>query len=118
VIVDRAKQLFQVLHVESPSDAAIRNEINIDERFMGEDYSVPTGESTAAIKELARSGGVFIGPVYTGKGFAGLPDHMRTRRIERGSNIAFLHTGDTGNLFESSEVVGSLTHRPADGEHK
>lgn len=109
VIVDRVKHVFQVLDVESPDDAAICSEIDIDERFIGEDYSVPSAESAAAIKELASSDGVFVGPVYTGKGFAGLLDHVRTGRVELGSNIAFLHTGDTGNLFESSEVVGAIT---------
>jgi 1-aminocyclopropane-1-carboxylate deaminase/D-cysteine desulfhydrase-like pyridoxal-dependent ACC family enzyme len=107
-IVDRVKHVFQVLEVEPPSDEDIYNEIDIDERFIGEDYGVPSAESTAAIKELARSDGVFIGPVYTGKGFAGLLDHARSGRIERGSNIAFVHTGDTGNLFEAAEVVGHI----------
>jgi L-cysteate sulfo-lyase len=108
IIVDRVKHVFQVLHLKAPSDEEIYNEIDIDERFIGEDYGVPSIESTAAIKVLARSDGVFIGPVYTGKGFAGLLDHVRTGRIERGSNIAFLHTGDTGNLFETSGVVGNV----------
>jgi len=109
VIVDRVKHIFKVLGVEAVSDKDIYSEIDIDERFIGEDYGVPTAESTAAIKELARSDGVFIGPVYTGKGFAGLLEHVRSGRIEPGSNIAFLHTGDTGNLFETSGVVGNVT---------
>jgi 1-aminocyclopropane-1-carboxylate deaminase/D-cysteine desulfhydrase-like pyridoxal-dependent ACC family enzyme len=78
-------------------------------QFAGENYAVPSAESTAAIRELARSDGVFIGPVYTDKGFAGMLDHARTGRIESGSNVAFLHTGDTGNLFETSGVVGNVT---------
>jgi hypothetical protein len=57
-------------------------------------------ESNAAIKELARTEGVFLGSVYTGKGFAGLLEHIRTGKVEAGSSIAFLHTGDTANLFE------------------
>ncbi|AEM83991.1 hypothetical protein [Streptomyces violaceusniger] len=28
--------------------------------------------------------------------------------VEPGSNVAFLHTGDTGNLFEIPEVVGNV----------
>jgi hypothetical protein len=62
-------------------------------------------ESNAAIKELARTEGVFLGSVYTGKGFAGLLEHIRTGKVEAGSSIAFLHTGDTANLFE---VQGGL----------
>jgi hypothetical protein len=36
-------------------------------------------------------------------------DHARTGRIPAGSNVAFLHTGDTGNLFEIAQVAGDLT---------
>lgn len=36
-------------------------------------------------------------------------DHARSGRIPAGSNVAFLHTGDTGNLFEIPEVVGNIT---------
>jgi L-cysteate sulfo-lyase len=45
---------------------------------------------------------------YTGKGLASLLDHGRTGRIPTGSNVALLHTGDTGNLFEILEVVGAI----------
>lgn len=65
-------------------------------------------ESNAAIKELVRTEGVFLGSVYTGKGFAGLLEHIRTGKVEAGSSIAFLHTGDTANLFEVQGVTGGL----------
>jgi len=95
--------------VQEPDDATIRAEIDVDQRFIGEDYAVTSPESTATIRELARAEGVFVGPVYTGKGLAGLLDHARAGRIPAGSNVAFLHTGDTGNLFEIPEVVGHIS---------
>lgn len=110
VIVQRVKQVFEALNVAMPAtDEEILAEIAVDERFIGRDYAVPSAEGGAAIKRLAMSDGVFLGPVYTGKGFAGLLDDVRSRRIEPGSNVAFVHTGDTANLFEISEVVGELT---------
>ncbi|WBQ07931.1 1-aminocyclopropane-1-carboxylate deaminase/D-cysteine desulfhydrase [Kribbella sp. CA-293567] len=109
VIVERVKEVLGTLGADVPADEVIRAEIEVDQRFIGEDYAVPSAESIAAIRELARHEGVFVGPVYTGKGFAGLLDHVRTGRIEPGSNIAFLHTGDTGNLFEIPAVVGDVT---------
>lgn len=109
VIVERVKDVLRTLGADLPSDEVIRAEIDVDQRFIGEDYAVPSAESIAAIRELARAEGVFVGPVYTGKGFAGLLDHLRTGRIPAGSHVAFLHTGDTGNLFEIPEVVGDLT---------
>jgi 1-aminocyclopropane-1-carboxylate deaminase/D-cysteine desulfhydrase-like pyridoxal-dependent ACC family enzyme len=106
------KDIFERFGMQPPGDNAILNEIDVDERFIGENYAVPSPESTAAIKELASHDGVFVGPVYTGKGFAGFLDHARTGRMEPGSNVAFLHTGDTGNLFEISKVVGDFIEKP------
>lgn len=109
VIVQRTKAVLARLGADIPDDATIRAEIDVDQRFIGEDYAVPTPESTAAIRELARHEGVFVGPVYTGKGFAGLLEHIHTGRITPGSTVAFLHTGDTGNLFEIPQVVGHIS---------
>jgi 1-aminocyclopropane-1-carboxylate deaminase/D-cysteine desulfhydrase-like pyridoxal-dependent ACC family enzyme len=109
VLVERTKAVLETLGAPVPDDATIRAEIDIDQRFIGEDYAVASPESSAAIRELARAEGVFVGPVYTGKGLAGLLDHARSGRIPVGSNVAFLHTGDTGNLFEIPQVVGHIT---------
>lgn len=110
VIVERVKRVFQALNVTAPAeDEEIYDEIDVNERFIGQDYAVPSAEGAAAIRQLATSDGVFLGPVYTGKGFAGLLDDVRTRRIEPGANVVFVHTGDTANLFETSEVVGDVT---------
>ncbi|MBN3857872.1 pyridoxal-phosphate dependent enzyme [Paraburkholderia sp. Ac-20340] len=106
IIAERVTHIFQTFGIEPPSTQAILSEIEVDNRFIGDNYAVPSQESTAAIKELARAEGVFLGPVYTGKGFAGLLDHIRSGMLKPGSNIAFLHTGDTANLFEVSGVVG------------
>ncbi|MEV8087590.1 1-aminocyclopropane-1-carboxylate deaminase/D-cysteine desulfhydrase [Streptomyces nigra] len=108
VIVERTKAVLATLGAPIPDDATIRAEIDIDQRFIGDEYAVASAESTAAIRELARAEGVFVGPVYTGKGLAGLLDHARGGRIPVGSNVAFLHTGDTGNLFEIPQVVGRI----------
>ncbi|KAF5575056.1 ACC deaminase [Fusarium pseudocircinatum] len=107
-IVDRVKGIFERLEVLPPSDDVIRAEINFDQGFIGEDYGVPSTESISAIQELARAEGIFLGPVYTGKGFAGLLHHVRSGKVPVGSNVAFLHTGDAANLFESSAVVGEI----------
>ncbi|WP_330280855.1 1-aminocyclopropane-1-carboxylate deaminase/D-cysteine desulfhydrase [Streptomyces sp. NBC_00588] len=109
VIVERTKAVLATLGAPVPDDATIRAEIDIDQRFIGEEYAVASPESTAAIRELARAEGVFVGPVYTGKGLAGMLDHARSGQLPANSNVAFLHTGDTGNLFEIPQVVGPIT---------
>lgn len=113
IIVERVKHIFKSFGIEPPADEAIRGHIEVDNRFIGENYAAPSQESTAAIKELAKAEGVFLGPVYTGKGFAGLLEHIRTGKLAPGSNVAFLHTGDTANLFEVSGVVGDFANGTA-----
>jgi 1-aminocyclopropane-1-carboxylate deaminase/D-cysteine desulfhydrase-like pyridoxal-dependent ACC family enzyme len=108
VIVQRVKDVLNRLGAHAPPDQVIRAEIELDQRFIGDDYAVPTAEGIAAIRELAQAEGVFVGPVYTGKGLAGMLNHIRAGRVQPGSNVAFLHTGDTGNLFEIPQVVGNV----------
>lgn len=114
ILVERVKHIFKTFGIEPPPDADIRGHIEVDNRFIGENYAVPSADSTAAIRELAKAEGVFLGPVYTGKGFAGLLDHIRSGRIAPGSNVAFLHTGDAANLFEVPSVVGDFIHGETD----
>lgn len=113
IIVDRVKHIFRRFGIEPPADGVIRGHIEVDNRFIGDNYAAPSAASTAAIKELARAEGVFVGPVYTGKGFAGLLEHIRTGKVAPGSNVAFLHTGDAANLFEVPGVVGDVINEGA-----
>ncbi|KAF4977441.1 hypothetical protein FDECE_18354 [Fusarium decemcellulare] len=108
IIVERLKGVLSVLGAEVPPDHLIRAEIEVDDRFIGEDYAVPSAECVAAIRELAQAEGVFVGPVYTGKGFAGMLDQLRSGKVAPGANVTFLHTGDTANLFEVASVVGDV----------
>lgn len=108
VVVDRVKAILERLGAPVPSDKAIHAEIDVDEKFIGDDYAVPYADSIAAIRELSRADGDFLGPVYTGKVFAGLLDHVCNGKVPSGANVAFLHTGDTANLFEVSTVVGAV----------
>jgi len=71
MILERVKGIFAQLGQDCPSDGVIQAEIDVDERFIGEDYAIPSAEGTAAITELASNDAVFLGPVYTAKGFAG-----------------------------------------------
>ena len=108
VIVQRVKDVLKRVGAPARPDHVIRAEIDVDQRFIGEDYAVPSREGVAAIRELAQAEGVFVGPVYTAKGLAGMLEHIRAGRVQPGSNVAFLHTGDTGNLFEIPQVVGNV----------
>ena len=48
---------------------------------------------------LARSHGLFVGPVYTGKAFAGMLAEIAAGRFEGCRDIVFIHTGGIFGLF-------------------
>lgn len=105
-ICRRVKNAYATLKLVPPADEEILAEIDVDEDFVGKGYAIPSEEGTAAIREVAEA--VFLDPVYTGKGFAGLLHHIRTGKVPKGSKVAFIHTGGTGALFAEQEMLGSL----------
>ena len=67
--------------------------------YVGEGYSLPTKEMVAAVKLLARTEGILLDPVYSGKTMAGLIDLVRRGAFAKNSNLLFLHTGGSPALY-------------------
>jgi len=65
--------------------------------YCGRGYGVPSKAGAEAIEYVARSEGIFLDPVYTGKAFAGLID--LAQRGELSGRVAFWHTGGMPVLF-------------------
>ena len=74
--------------------------------YVGERYGVPSAEGQAAIGRLARTEGILLDPVYTGKAFAGMLDLARRGRLGRDEPLIFLHTGGIPALF----AFGQMDH--------
>jgi L-cysteate sulfo-lyase len=72
-------------------------EANCD--YVGAGYGIPTEGMAEAVAMLARLEGIFLDPVYSGKGMAGLIDLVRKGAFQRDDNIVFLHTGGQVGLF-------------------
>ena len=72
-------------------------EANCD--YVGTGYGHPTPGMTEAVTLVARLEGIFLDPVYSGKGMAGLIDLVRKGTFTREQNIVFLHTGGSPGLF-------------------
>ncbi|WP_338889158.1 D-cysteine desulfhydrase family protein [Rhodococcus sovatensis] len=70
----------------------------VDDRFVGPGYGVPTDAMRDAVELVARTEGILIDPVYTGKGMAGLVHRIREGAVPKG-DILFLHTGGSAGLF-------------------
>lgn len=96
----------------APEGVQVRKEdLHIDPNYYLPGYEQPNEASNAAIRELARKEGLVIDPVYTGKGFAGMLDYLRTGRVPQGSTVVFLHTGGAAALFAEKEILGDLLSR-------
>ena len=74
-------------------------EISVYDEYNGEGYGIITPECIEAIKLVARTEGILLDPVYTGKTMAGLIDFIRQGRFTRDDTIVFFHTGGTAALF-------------------
>jgi L-cysteate sulfo-lyase len=77
-----------------PHDAV---EANCD--YVGEGYGIPTEGMGEAMTLLARHEGIFLDPVYSGKGMAGLIDLIRKGAFRKDENVVFLHTGGQVGIF-------------------
>jgi 1-aminocyclopropane-1-carboxylate deaminase/D-cysteine desulfhydrase-like pyridoxal-dependent ACC family enzyme len=77
-----------------------------DDSFVGERYGVPTPECLEAIRTTARTEGLLLDPVYTGKAMAALFSHVREGKLTKAdSPIVFLHTGGYSALFGYAKDV-------------
>jgi 1-aminocyclopropane-1-carboxylate deaminase/D-cysteine desulfhydrase-like pyridoxal-dependent ACC family enzyme len=79
----------------------------IEERYVGHSYGVPTQACQSALDLAARSEGLLLDPVYTGKAFAGLLDLVGRDDplLGRDGPVIFLHTGGLPALFAFDDLV-------------
>jgi len=72
--------------------------------YVGAGYGIPTDGMVEAVTLTARLEGIFLDPVYSGKGMAGLIDLIRKGHFTKGENIVFVHTGGSAGLFGYTHV--------------
>ena len=71
-------------------------------------YERPSEAASEAIRLLARTEGLFVDPVYTGKALAGLLADARGGKIQKGETVLFWHTGGATALFAEPEILGKI----------
>lgn len=81
----------------------------VDDAFVGPGYGVPTDGMREAVRLLARTEGILLDPVYTGKAMNGLIEHIRRGEgtIAEASDVLFIHTGGQAGLFAYRESLAS-----------
>jgi 1-aminocyclopropane-1-carboxylate deaminase/D-cysteine desulfhydrase-like pyridoxal-dependent ACC family enzyme len=73
--------------------------VEVDDRFVGGGYGIPTDASREATELAARSDAIFLDPTYTAKAMAGLIAYVRRREFLEGQTVLFWHTGGQPGLF-------------------
>ncbi|MBV8161240.1 MAG: pyridoxal-phosphate dependent enzyme, partial [Acidimicrobiia bacterium] len=106
-VPEKARETARLAGLPEPSGA-----IAIDHGCAGDGYGAPTEECREALDLAARLEGLVLDPVYSGKAMAGLVAARKSGRIERDTQVVFLHTGGMPALFASS-YAGWITKRPS-----
>jgi 1-aminocyclopropane-1-carboxylate deaminase/D-cysteine desulfhydrase-like pyridoxal-dependent ACC family enzyme len=73
--------------------------VEVDDRFVGAGYGVPTEASREATELAARTEALFVDPTYTAKAMAALIAFVRRRQFGDHQTILFWHTGGQVGLF-------------------
>ena len=71
--------------------------------YLGPGYGVVTDAEREAIRQFARTEGILLDPVYTGRAAAGMFDLIRKGEIGSGERVLFWHTGGTPALYAYAE---------------
>ncbi len=79
--------------------------IVVDERWVGPDYGVADERTLEALALAARTEGLVLDPVYTGKAMAALVGYARAGLVQAGETVVFVHTGGAPAIFAQAESL-------------
>ena len=82
------------LNLEIPREA-----VTCFDEYVGPGYSLPTPGMAEAVRLVARTEGILLDPVYTGKTMAGLIDLVRKGFFNKDDTVLFVHTGGSPALY-------------------
>jgi len=83
--------------------AEFQVEVNAD--YLGGGYSVVGDLERDAIRTVARTEGLLLDPVYTGRAMGGLIDLIHRKTFAANHNVLFWHTGGTAALSAFAEKL-------------
>ncbi len=85
-----------------------QRDVEIIDGYVGLGYALSQSEELELICEVARTEGIFLDPVYTGKAFFGMIQELKRDPRCFGEKIIFLHTGGIFGLFPKAEQIWPL----------
>ncbi|WP_199906947.1 D-cysteine desulfhydrase family protein [Aeromicrobium chenweiae] len=99
--VERVLGLWQAL---DPSAGGTATDLVVRDDLVGRGYGVLSDDIREAMQLFARTEGVILDPVYTGRAGAGLISGVREGTITAGERTVFLHSGGLPGLFGHADV--------------
>jgi D-cysteine desulfhydrase len=88
--------------ITQPSDLG---KAELIDDYVGAGYAQASREVYDTIALLARTEGLVLDPVYTGKAFYGMLEEIKAGRFAGCSDIVFVHTGGVFGLFPYREAL-------------
>jgi D-cysteine desulfhydrase len=80
--------------------------VNCD--YLGAGYAIPEDIEFNAIRALAQSEGILLGPVYTARAMGGFVDLIQKGYFRKDQTVLFWHTGGTPELFAWANELRSF----------
>lgn len=77
----------------------------VDDRYIGQGYGIPNLEVVETLELVARTEGIILDPVYTGKAFCGLVRAIRDGAVAGDDIVVFIHTGGAPGLFAYADLL-------------
>lgn len=87
----------QTLSLMQSTAIVAEEDVEVDVRWIGDDYAIPTEAGDAAIRWGAQHGGWLLDRTYSGKGCSGLLGRAAEGLL--GADVVFVHTGGWPALF-------------------
>jgi 1-aminocyclopropane-1-carboxylate deaminase/D-cysteine desulfhydrase-like pyridoxal-dependent ACC family enzyme len=115
VCIGRRKELMiptleqltsELLDLTGEAQQEVNLHYSLSDDFLG-DPGHPTREGLEAIRLVARTEGVFLDPIYTGKAMATLIDLIQKKKFSAAENVLFWNTSSPSIFFAYDDAIGS-----------
>jgi D-cysteine desulfhydrase/L-cysteate sulfo-lyase len=104
-IAQRAREIETLAGLPATVGAG---DIQLSDNVLAPGYGRMNDAVAGAIAMAAQQDAILLDPVYSGRCFAGLVDHVERGVIAPGDRVCFLHTGGTPGIFAyGSDITGA-----------
>lgn len=99
-----ANRAAELLEIETRLTSA---DIDITFEHIAPGYGLVSAGCLEAISLMARTEGILLDPIYTGKAMAGLIQEVREGKLTAEDTVVFIHTGGTPALFAYADILAA-----------